>query len=143
MLYSHTVKGDIHEYELGAGQGFLICPGQINLYTADEQDPWHYVWIEFDGMRAAEYLWSAGLEQDQPIYRPRSAEDGALLRDHMVYFSQHAERSPLHLVGGTCPCFWTSLLNPPAAAGTRTERPVRTTISMRRWSTSSRIISGS
>lgn len=88
MLFSHAVNGGIREYELGADQGFLICPGQISLYTADEQDPWKYVWIEFDGMRAAEYLWSAGLEQDQPIYRLRSAEDWALLWDHMLYFSQ-------------------------------------------------------
>lgn len=98
-LYSHTVNGDIHEYQLGANQGFLICPGQINLYTADEHDPWKYVWLEFDGMCAEEQLWNAGLEQDQPIYRPRSIEDGERLRDHMLYFIQQAERSPLHLVG--------------------------------------------
>lgn len=35
MLYSHTAKGEISEYSLEANQGFLICPGQINLYTAD------------------------------------------------------------------------------------------------------------
>lgn len=98
-LYSHDSNGEIHEYHLGANQGFLICPRQINLYTADGQDPWKYVWLEFDGMRAAESLIRAGLEQDQPIYHPRSVEDGALLRDHMLYFSQHADRSPLHLVG--------------------------------------------
>ena len=98
-LYSHDSNGEIHEYNLGANQGFLICPRQINLYTADGQDPWKYVWLEFDGMRAAESLARAGLEQDQPIYHPRSLEDGELLRDHMLYFSKHADRSPLHLVG--------------------------------------------
>ena len=55
-LFSHSANGDIHEYHLSAGQGFLICPGQINLYTADEQEPWKYVWVEFDGLRAAEIL---------------------------------------------------------------------------------------
>ena len=99
MLFSHAVNGDVYEYELGTGQGFLICPGQINLYTADAQDPWHYVWVEFDGMRVPEYLWNAGLEQDKPIYQPRTAEEGDVLRDHLLYFSQHAARSPLHLVG--------------------------------------------
>ena len=82
MLYSHAANGNIHEYRLEAGQGFLICPGQINLYTADEKDPWKYVWIEFDGMRAEECLLQAGLEQSQPIYRPRSIEEGKLLQDH-------------------------------------------------------------
>ena len=52
-LFSHSANGDIHEYHLSAGQGFLICPGQINLYTADEQEPWKYVWLEFDGLRTA------------------------------------------------------------------------------------------
>ena len=70
MLFSHSTNGEIHEYNLGANQGFLICPGQINLYTADEKDPWKYVWIEFDGMHAEECLLQAGLQQDQPIYRP-------------------------------------------------------------------------
>ena len=64
---------------LGAGHGFLICPGQINLYTADEKDPWKYVWLEFDGMRVPEFLLRAGLEQDQPVYFPRSAEEGERL----------------------------------------------------------------
>ncbi|MCI9213132.1 MAG: hypothetical protein HFH17_08930 [Ruminococcus sp.] len=70
-LYSHAVNGEIHEYRLGENQGFLICPGQINLYTADEADPWEYVWLEFDGMRVKEALFKAGLEQDQPIYAVR------------------------------------------------------------------------
>ena len=98
-LYSHAANGEIHEYRLGAGQGFLICPGQINLYTADEQQPWKYVWLEFDGMRAKEFLLKAGLEQDCPIYRPRDPELGTRLQEHMLYFTKHTEKSSLHLVG--------------------------------------------
>ena len=98
-LYSHTSHDDIHEYSLGPNQAFLICPGQINLYTADEADPWKYVWIEFDGMRAEDSLLQAGLDQDRPIYNPRTVEEGERLRDQMLYFSEHAGRSPLHLVG--------------------------------------------
>lgn len=99
MLYSHSSNGEIHEYSLEANQGFLICPGQINLYTADEKDPWKYVWIEFDGMHAEECLLRAGLEQDRPIYRPRSIEEGALLQKRMFYFSEHSGKSSIHLVG--------------------------------------------
>lgn len=62
------------------------------MYTADEKNPWKYVWIEFDGMRAEECLLQAGLEQDQPIYRPRSIEEGDLLRDRMLYF--YTKRAP-------------------------------------------------
>ena len=98
-MYSHSTNGEIHEYNLEANQGFLICPGQINLYTADEKDPWKYVWIEFDGMHAEECLLQAGLEQDQPIYRPRSIEEGTLLQNRMLYFSENSAKSPIHLVG--------------------------------------------
>ena len=99
MLYSHATNGEIHEYHLEANQGFLICPGQVNLYTADEKEPWKYVWIEFDGMRAEECLLQAGLKQDQPIYRPRSTEEGELLRHRMLYFFFYSKKSPIHLVG--------------------------------------------
>ncbi len=99
MLYSHSTDGEIHEYHLGENQGFLICPGQINLYTADEKNPWKYVWIEFDGMRAEECLLQAGLEQDLPIYQLRSIEEGKQLQNRMLYFFENSTRSPIHLVG--------------------------------------------
>lgn len=98
-LYSHAANGEIHEYQLSADQGFLICPGQINLYTADERQPWEYVWIEFDGMRVKEFLQKAGLEQDSPIYYPLSSEKGHQLRERMLYFTKHTTCSSLHLVG--------------------------------------------
>lgn len=98
-LYSHAVNGKIHEYQLFANQGFLICPGQINLYTADENQPWTYVWIEFDGARAKEFLLKAGLEQDNPLYFPKTIEQGRQLQEHMFYFTKNAEKSSLHLVG--------------------------------------------
>ena len=50
-------------------------------------------------MRAQECLLQAGLEQDQPIYRPRSIEEGELLRDQMLYLFENSTRSPIHLVG--------------------------------------------
>lgn len=99
ILYSHSVNGEIHEYNLGADQGFLICPGQINLYTADENQPWKYVWLEFDGMRIKEILLRAGLKQDHPVYRPKNLEQGIQLREHMLYFTENSAKSPLHLVG--------------------------------------------
>ena len=98
-LYSHAVNNEIHEYQLGANQGFLICPGQINLYTADENQPWKYVWLEFDGTRAKEFLLKAGLDQNHPIYCPQTLEQGTQLQEHMLYFTSHATKSSLHLVG--------------------------------------------
>lgn len=40
------------EYFVSKGQLFLIKPGEINIYTADSNDPWEYIWIEFSGTAA-------------------------------------------------------------------------------------------
>ena len=65
--------GATRRYELGPDQGFLICPGLVNTYFADKHDPWKYVWLEFGGLRAEEYLGAAGLG---PV-RSRSAGTAA------------------------------------------------------------------
>ena len=64
--------GVTRRYELKAGQGFLICPGLVNTYFADQHGPWKYVWVEFEGLRAEEYLNAAGLTASQPIYQPQT-----------------------------------------------------------------------
>lgn len=42
-------------YPVEAGQAFLILPDEITTYTADQQDPWHYCWIGFDGSLSAKF----------------------------------------------------------------------------------------
>ena len=86
-------------YELRAGQGFLICPGLINTYFADEADPWKYVWLEFDGLRVTEYLTYAGLDAAHPIYIPQTPAQGQAVRDTMLYIANHSKASTLHLIG--------------------------------------------
>lgn len=39
-------------YTVGKGDIFIICPGQLTVYTADADDPWHYAWIGFSGREA-------------------------------------------------------------------------------------------
>lgn len=89
-------------YEIQAGQGFLICPDLINTYFADEHDPWKYVWVEFDGLRASESLRYAGLTAAQPIYRADDEAQSAQVRELMLYIAEHSEASALHLIGYLC-----------------------------------------
>ncbi|WP_297211581.1 AraC family transcriptional regulator [uncultured Flavonifractor sp.] len=86
-------------YTLQAGQGFLICPGLINTYFADEADPWKYVWIEFDGLHASESLRYAGLSAAQPVYQADDETQSAQVRDLMLYIAEHPNASVLHLIG--------------------------------------------
>jgi len=55
-------------YELGRNQGFLICPDIITYYKADYEEPWHYVWVGFNGLKAESYLRQASITVDNPIF---------------------------------------------------------------------------
>ena len=89
-------------YELTAGQGFLICPGLVNTYFADQHDPWKYTWLEFDGLRVEAFLSAAGLGPSQPIYRPKNAAMAEPVRDAMLYIAGHSSASTLCLIGHLC-----------------------------------------
>lgn len=40
---------------VSAGQAFLIRPGETCKYTADENDPWVYMWLGFEGRLAERF----------------------------------------------------------------------------------------
>lgn len=101
-LDSTAPDGVTYKHQLTAGQGFLICPGQVNTYCADKNDPWKYVWVEFDGLRVAEYLDKAGLSASQPVFTPCSQPLGERVMEEMMYIASHTEASPLHLIGHLC-----------------------------------------
>ena len=44
-----TFKNEHQEYQLKAGDSFLIRPGEITKYSADTHNPWSYIWIGFTG----------------------------------------------------------------------------------------------
>ena len=61
-------------YALEAGQGFLIKPGVQTVYRADGKEPWTYLWVGFDGERAAEYLLCIGLGESRLTFRSGQGE---------------------------------------------------------------------
>lgn len=91
--------GTDHTYTISAGKGFFIFPGQVTSYYADEKDPWTYMWLEFDGIKVREYLRSAGIDIHAPVFKPRSAQSAASVRDEMLYICDHSEAPPLCLIG--------------------------------------------
>ncbi|MCQ2500844.1 MAG: AraC family transcriptional regulator [Lachnospiraceae bacterium] len=46
----YSVGGE--DFPIQAGQAFLLRPGEETSYRADEEDPWKYVWIGFNGYKA-------------------------------------------------------------------------------------------
>ena len=67
-----------NRYELEAGQGFLIVPGQQTFYQADKEEPWTYLWVGFDGRNVEHYLKEIGLTSEKPVYR---CENGKVLQE--------------------------------------------------------------
>lgn len=57
------------EYELQQGEGFLIVPGVITYYRADQNDPWCYSWVGFNGLKAQSLLQQANLSETSPIFK--------------------------------------------------------------------------
>ncbi len=49
-------------YTVREGEGFLIYPGDLTLYQADDSHPWAYYWIGFDGKDVPTILPTLGLD---------------------------------------------------------------------------------
>ena len=98
-LSSNDSAGQTHLYKLEANQGFLICPGQVNTYSADEKTPWEYAWLEFDGVKALEYMEMAGLGWDRPVYHLKKREEGALLKEELMAIVDNPYRSSINQIG--------------------------------------------
>lgn len=99
-MLSVTEKDDNAVYHMEAHSGFLIEPGRINLYSADQKFPWEYVWVEFDGLRAKELMEEAGLSNDHPVFHPISDTAANKLRDEMLRLTQYPDNSrPLGIIG--------------------------------------------
>lgn len=44
------------QHQLGAGDAFLIRPGETVVYSADKKDPWGYCFFAFNGSAAEQYI---------------------------------------------------------------------------------------
>lgn len=98
-LTSTASNGTDSEYDLHNGQGFLICPGQRNTYMADEKNPWEYTWLEFDGLKAKEFIDLSGLNFDAPVYNSCNPDAQQIMKDEMLYIADHGSESALNLIG--------------------------------------------
>lgn len=98
-LDSTDSAGNTSQYQIEAGKGFLICPKQVNTYHADERHPWEYAWIEFDGIKAADYLRMAGLDFDHPIYQLKNRDGAVSIRNEMMYIIDNPDNSVISQIG--------------------------------------------
>ena len=101
-LLMATEEGDVKvNHRLEQGEGFLIFPGQITTYVADLDEPWEYIWVEFDGLHVKDDLENVGLTLSSPIYRSQSSELRARMVEEMRYLVSNRNASAMHLIGHT------------------------------------------
>ncbi|MFA9379851.1 MAG: helix-turn-helix domain-containing protein, partial [Acetanaerobacterium sp.] len=66
-LGSGTLRADGRQYDIRAGDAFLVTPGRLVSYTANPHDPWEYLWVGFNGSDAQGLLALTGFCAENPI----------------------------------------------------------------------------
>jgi AraC-like DNA-binding protein len=92
-------------YELKQGEGFLIIPGESTFYQADQEEPWEYCWIGFDGYDAGLILKKCGLSKDNLIFQDQS---NGTFRDQLlslIYHYNDCSNNEFLLLGQLYLCF--------------------------------------
>ena len=92
-LMADDSSGNTIKYQVKSGQGFMLFPNQINTYIADQDLPWEYTWIEFDGLRAKEIVSTAGLSPDHPVYHAGSKDLRNEMMNEMLLWKFVAEQA--------------------------------------------------
>lgn len=72
-------KGKFHVdgqvYSLKRGDAFLIRPDQSTYYVADQDEPWEYAWVAFDGYEAKLVLENCGLTYEHPVFYTQAGNE--------------------------------------------------------------------
>ena len=68
----YTFNGKV--FHPSAGDMFLIFPSASISYTADENDPWEYCWVGFNGTEARRMLQETDFSKQQPVLHLEQAD---------------------------------------------------------------------
>ena len=68
-----TLNG--RSFHVQAGKAFLIYPHMPINYVADEQDPWEFCWVGFNGADAAILMNSTGFTPEMPVITLRRRDE--------------------------------------------------------------------
>lgn len=62
------------EFPVHSKEAFITPPHTTVFYKADKENPWHYLWIHFNGSKSSELLYMAGITKENPIFTPTHME---------------------------------------------------------------------
>ncbi|WP_458126644.1 AraC family ligand binding domain-containing protein [Paenibacillus sp. Z3-2] len=84
------VGGKTHT--LHKGQGFLIVPHSVVHYEADQDDPWEYSWVAFQGSNSPSFLQQACLSEHHPIFDLGNEDDEMRSCLHRMVHSRNTHK---------------------------------------------------
>lgn len=93
---------DSKTYEIGPQTAFLIYPGVSTYYHASEDDPWTYIWVGFNGIKAEASLKHAQFSKDNPVVQIQNVEpfvnvvNGMLASSQLTYANDLAREGYLY-----------------------------------------------
>ncbi len=98
------------EYRLSANDGFLALPDHIISYRADQEDPWEYYWVGFNGTDAPRLVGQTGLSAAQPVFH---YEKDSLLRELLekIFLSYGPSHSSEARTQAGLLCFLAALMD--------------------------------
>ena len=76
----YSVGGKV--YALSTGDTFLVYPQTEITYYADEEDPWEYAWVGFNGSDAAIILNATDFSRDFPLIHQTPLSES--IREHLL-----------------------------------------------------------
>ena len=71
--------------KIEAGEGFLTIPNVPHHMTADQETPWHFKWISFQGNEARWQMKSIGLDESNQYFRFDFGSELERLFDDVLY----------------------------------------------------------
>lgn len=75
----------------GKGDTFVIFPGALFSYQADQENPWHYIWVALHGEAVIKLLHEVGITRDRPLFHSEDITKLYDLYEHIrLSFQQSA-----------------------------------------------------
>lgn len=75
-------------HEINAGDVFLIFPDTEVYYYPSKEDPWEYIWVDFSGEEAYQFVSMTSFTKEEPVVRGRME-----LKPYFYIFDE--ERNPI------------------------------------------------
>ena len=68
MHFILSGSGFFNDKKVHAGDGFLICPDELNSFSTDQETSWEHCWIGFQGSGVKDFLTSCKIPASNHIF---------------------------------------------------------------------------